>query len=659
MNPVTSSDPNKYTCSSIISASCVLWNYNTPENNCITTCAGSSLVDVIQATMNKVCELNTTLDLTNLNLAACITTPVDKSLSNILTALGNKICAIQTQVNNLPTVPGGSTTCDPINAFTLPSCYADFGKTGYSIPSDTTLINGYNVQYVADAVCSLYTYMNGRMDELFDQIATCCGSGSGSGTIPSVTSDCLFSGSIAVNLAYEYLDTAFCAQKAILGTNIDLAAALNPTAPCVTSINSYLGTTLGTATTLDESLVNIYDALCKMTAKVSAISTLQSQCCVFTCDSIDIAILGEVVDPVAKTVDLVFTFNGATSLPASYDPKVDTGSKVTFTDKNGSYIKVNIDLFDDTTYTGIDLTGLDFSGNITMSANLNYQVSYGVDGNGDPIPYNCNKCLSGTLIIDSNCAVCSISIFGGTNINVKITYTFEGSTHIITTTTNGLLYIPTGSVITSVIDESDVAPTITTECPGTSIPTPETLTCWRFAIPGHLFLNATSGLSGVAENEASDFYVTGIISNGVRYSLGSSVPTHFGVKSNDSSYGCNTGSCGGTGGTSFTDIHAALTTVVGGYPSGVVNYHYSDTMASYLNVLNSYITTSNPYIKIFSSICTNECDYCWNYRFVHVKTYGSTAPLLEVTNVEGGITTVAQIVAVEITDSPNCRCEGE
>jgi hypothetical protein len=499
--------------------------------------------------------------------------------------------------------------------------------------------------------------MNGRMDELFDQIATCCSAGSGTGTIPNVTSDCLFSGAIAVNLAYEYLDTAFCAQKAILGTNIDLAASLNPTAPCVTSINSYLGTSLGTATTVDESFVNIYDAICKMTAKVSAISTLQSQCCIFTCDSIDIAILGEVTDPIAKTVDLVFTFNGSTSLPASYDPKADTGSKVTFTDKNGSFITVTIDLFDSASYTDIDLTGLDFSGNISMNANLNYQISYGVDGSGDPIPYNCNKCLAGTLIIDSNCAVCSISIFGGSNINVKITYTFEGSTHIITTTTNGLLYIPTGSVITSVIDESTVAPTITTECPGTSIPTPEVLTCWRFAIPGHLFMNATADTFGVAENETTDFYITGIIANGVKYNLGSSVPTHFGVKSTDNPNGCE--NCGGTG---YPSTNDALTTVVGGYSGGSFDYNYSTTMASYLNVLNSYISTSNPYIKIFSSACTNSCNTCWNYRFLHIKTYGPTAPLLEVTNVEGlpvSITTVAQIVAEEITDSPNCRCEGE
>ena len=652
MNPVTSSDPNKYTCSSIISASCVLWNYTSPTTDCITTCAGDSVVDVLNKTITKVCELNTTLDLTNLNLASCISVPQIKNLPNILTSLSNKICAIQTQVNNLPTDGSGSTTCDPINAFTLPTCYADFGKTGYSIPSDTTLINGYNVQYVADAVCSLYTYMNGRMDELFDQIATCCGSGSGSGTIPTVTSDCLFSGAIAVNLAYEYLDTAFCAQKAILGTNIDLTAALNPTAPCVTSINSYLDTTLGTATTLDESLVNIYDALCKMTAKVSAISSLQAVCCVFTCDSIDIAILGEVVDPIAKTVDLVFTFNGSTSLPASYDPKTDTGSKVTFTDKNGSYITVSIDLFDDASYTGIDLTGLDFSGNITMSANLNYQISYGVDGSGDPIPYNCNKCLSGTLIIDSNCAVCSISIFGGSNINVKITYTFQGSTHIITTTTNGLLYIPTGSVITSVIDESDVAPTITTECPGTSIPTPETLTCWRFAIPGHLFQDAGPGFD---EIETTNFFLTGIISNGVRYSLGSTVPANFDVRGTDNPEGCTTCTGGPNG------SNDALTTVPGGYTAGAVDYVYSTTMASYLNTLNSYISSGNPYIKNFTSACTNTCADCWNYRFVHVKTYGSTAPLLEVTNVSAGspsITTVAQIVGEQITTSPNCRCEG-
>ena len=641
MNPVTSSDPNKYTCSSIISASCVLWNYNTPEGNCITTCAGSSLVDVIQATMAKVCELNTTLDLTNLNLASCITTPQNKTLSNILTSLGDKICAIQTQVNNLPTT-SGSTTCDPINAFTLPTCYADFGKTGYSIPADTTLINGYNVQYVADAVCSLYTYMDGRMNELFDQIATCCGSGSGSGTIPTVTSDCLFSGSIAVNLAYEYLDTAFCAQKAILGTNIDLAAALNPTAPCTTSINSYLGTTLGTATTLDESLVNIYDALCKMTAKVSSLASIQATCCTFSCDSIDIAILGDVLDIDARTVDLVFTFNGSTALPATYDPKVDTGSKVTFTDKNGSFITVAIDLFDSASYTGIDLTGLDFSGNISMSANLNYQVSYGLDGNGDPIPYNCNKCLAGTLIVNSDCAVCTLTVSGGVDVNIKITYTLASVTNVVIINSNGTFYIPKAATIDSLIDESGTSPSITTSCVNQPLPTPSTVHYWEFAIPNMLFIQGV-------ENDPGEFFITGIIANGNQYTISSSgiIPAHLGAKATDL---CLVDDCTGASG-SFTSSQAG-TSEPGGYAGSTVGTSYYNpvpSMAGYIPILNAGISLSNPYIKQFTSSSTNECDVCMTYRYLYVATWTTTAPLLVLEASGTGINTIIQLVGTSYT----------
>lgn len=630
MNPITSSDPNKYTCSSIISASCVLWNYTTPEGNCISTCTGDSLVDVIKKTITKVCEINDSLNLSNLNF--CVPVAGDKTLSNVLLSLANKICAIQTQVNNLPTT-GGATTCDPINAFTLPSCYADFGKTGYSIPSDTTLINGYNVQYVADAVCSLYTYMNGRMDELFDQIATCCSAGSGTGTIPNVTSDCLFSGAIAVNLAYEYLDTAFCAQKTILGTNIDLAAALNPTAPCVTSINSYLGTTLGTATTLDESLVNIYDAICKMTSKVSSLASIQATCCTFSCDSIDIAILGDVLDIDARTVDLVFTFNGSIALPATYDPKADTGSKVTFTDKNGSFITVAIDLFDSASYTGIDLTGLDFSGNISMSANLNYQVSYGLDGNGDPIPYNCNKCLSGTIIVNTDCAVCTLTVVGGVDVNVRITYTLGGVTNVIVINSNGSFYVPKAATIDSLVDESGTSPSITTNCLNQPLPTPATVNYWEFAIPNMLFINDT-------ENDPGEFFITGIIVNNTQYtvSVPSIIPAHLGAKAQDLCAGVD---CAGASGT-YLPSYAG--TSLASYPGASVSYQLVPTMASYIPMLNAGISFSNPYIKEFTSSSTNECDVCMTYRYLYVATWTATAPLLVLQATGTGLSTIIQLL---------------
>jgi hypothetical protein len=639
MNPITSSDPNKYTCSSIISASCVLWNYTSPLTDCITTCAGDSLVDVIKATITKVCELNTIVvkDITTLSLASCVTVASPKTLSNVLIGLSNKICAIQTQVNNIIAGPGTTPICDPIFAFTTPACYATFLAPPIVIPSDPALVNQTIVQYVANSVCNLYTYMKAITDDLEDQIVTCCSSTPTPGTIPNVTSNCLFSGSIAINLAYGYLDAAFCAQKAIIGTNVNLSTSLNPTAPCTASINSYLGTTIGSATTVDQSFTNIYDAICKLTAKVSSLASIQATCCTFSCDSIDIAILGDVLDIDARTVDLVLTFNGSTSLPATYDPKVDTGSKVTFTDKNGSFITVAIDIFDSASYTGIDLTGLDFGGNIIMSANLNYQVSYGTDGTGAPVPYNCNKCLAGTIIVNTDCAVCTLTVSGGVNVNVKITYSIGGVTNVVVINSNGTFYVPKAATIDSIVDESGTSPLITTNCVNQPLPTPSTIHYWEFAIPNMFFINN-------AENDPGEFFITGIITNGNQYNVSSPgiIPTHLGAKAVDLCLSCpgyigtaaynNT-----TAGTSEPSSYTA-------YTAGTSLYQPVPTMAGYIPVLNAGISFSNPYVKEFTSSSTNECGTCMTYRYLYVATWSATAPLLVLQATGTGINTIVQLL---------------
>lgn len=643
MKPVISSDPNKRTCSTIISASCVLWHG--PDLECIDTCAGDSMVDVITKTATEVCALKETLDLTGLQLdclsnsctGCTLCSDDDKVLKNILECIIKKYCLLKTQVDALPTT-GGSSDVECPTAFNIDATCIE-GIANRSLSTAPT--NNEILQLIADATCISYQELSSRIDQLnIDLIACCNSSGSGSTTLPQVNSSCLFVGLKDIDEAYLFLDADYCDLKSVIGDYGDLTTSLNPEGGCSTTINTYLGTTLGGAFTLDAALTGIYDAICKLVEKVEIIETIQSTCCVFSCDDIQVVILGEIADVDAKLATLVFTFNGSINFPSGYTA-VDTGSKVTFTDKNGTFITYSVDIFDDATYTDLAMTGLDLSGNIVLTADIKYEITDALDN-----VYNCNKCISGLITINNDCGVCELIITGGTAISLKITYEYDGDTNIIVISSTGTFFIPKGATITSIVDESSSSPIISTNCTSLVIPSPATLTCWRFAIPEHMFSNGEAD----PENDAGEFSITGIISGGIRYNLAApdSIPSHLGVKGTDECSSCSGGS------KPNNEAYTSLT----GYTAGGITYTYNATMAGYVNQLNLAIGSSNPVIKQFTSACTNDCNVCMDFRFLHVQTYGTSAPYLELTGT--GMWSANVIIQVQSTEiETNCYCEGE
>ncbi len=646
MNPTLSYDRHKNSCTNIISASCVLWNG--PTYDCITTCTGDSVVDVISKTAVKVCELSEQLDLSQLdidclanNCTGCsLCAPGDKVLKNVLECVIQKYCLLKARVDLIPLTPG-SGDCPPVEeVFTFdPTCLAT--RTGDSM--STPITNSVIIQYVADAICTTYDELDARITQLNIDLITCCnGGGGGTGTIPQVNSSCLFVGLKGVDEAYLLLDDDYCSLKTVLGATADISTSLNPSAPCSTTINDYLATTIGSATTLDGSITNIYDVLCALTDKVKTIGELQASCCTFSCDSIDIVALSEVSDLDAKTINLIFTFNGSPDpFPYTIDDAGVNSSKVTFTDKNGRSLTLSFDLSDDSTYTDMVLTGLDLTDNIVMTIVLNYTVTRP----GDENVYNCNKCLSSVLIINTDCAVCGIIISGGTGINVKITYTEpDSSVHVIVISSTGTYYVPTGSTIDAVVDDSTTPPTITSECDSMIIPTPAVKTCWQFIIPPHLFLNYTDVTPD--ENEVTDFDITGIIVNGTRYSLGP-VASNLGIGAS--------GKCACAGGGAFGANEAG--TSLPSYVSGSITYTNVTEMTNLIATLNAGVGTSNPNVKEFTSACSGICDDgCMQTRYLYVTTFGTSVPQLEMknSNLANTYTTVIQMAGQEVIG--NCYC---
>lgn len=647
MRPTTSSDLNKKGCSSIISASCVLWHG--PDLDCIETCKGDSMVDVIDKISTEVCALKETLTFTSLQLdclddsctGCSLCSDEDKILKNILECIIKKYCALKTQVDAIPLTPSDGEADCPATFNIDANCLESLA--GRSLPTSPT--NDQILQLIADAVCISYDDLLARIDQLNIDLIACCNSGGGgSGTIPQVNSSCLFVGLKDIDEAYILLDGEFCDLKTLMGDFGDLADSFNPSAPCSATINGYLGTTIGGAFTLDASLTNIYDVLCALVEKVETLEAVQETCCVFSCDDIVIEVIGSVSDPDLELVTLVFTFNGSIAFPPSYTV-VDMGSTVRFTDKNGTVSPLlSIDILDDLTYTDMDLSYLDLSGDLTMTLDIKYQIT---DALG--VVHTCYKCLAGVIKINNDCAVCTLTVAGGTTVSLKVTYTYDGNTNVIIISSNGEFFIPRGAIITSIVDESVVSPSLSSDCTTLTIPDPLELNCWRFSIPEQLFEN---GITSDSENDAGDFFIRAVIVGGVRYSV-AATPAHFGVKSNDDN-ACDNALCGGTGVMTATEAFTSLT----GYSSGGVTYYTNTTLTSYINALNTSISPTNPVLKTFTSVCTNACSVCMTYRFLHLQSYGTDVPYLEMDVVSGPITTIIQIQA-EANSSVECKCEGE
>ena len=91
------SNSNKENCSPI-SSNCVLWQG--PDLPCLNLCKGDTVSDVVYKIAVEVCELKSSIGLSDLDLTClvkvCQTTPEpSKTLSNILELLINKVCFVQ------------------------------------------------------------------------------------------------------------------------------------------------------------------------------------------------------------------------------------------------------------------------------------------------------------------------------------------------------------------------------------------------------------------------------------------------------------------------------------------------------------------------------------------------------------------------------------
>ena len=163
------------------------------------------------------------------------------------------------------------------------------------------------------------------------------------------------------------------------------------------------------------------------------------------------------------------------------------------------------------------------------------------------------------------------------------------------------------------------------------------------------------------ENDGGEFSITGIISNGIRYTLATTGSISSSLGLNVETLCANESCSSGTTSGGYAAGWAA--TNLPNYTSGGVDYKQTGALVTVVNTLNTALGAINPSIKQFSSACTNTCGNCLTFRFIHVQTYTTTPPYLELTGpgATATITVVAQIKAEEIpyVDNDHCICAGE
>lgn len=487
---------------SIVSSENVIWeNQSLPD--CIELCHGDTVSDISVKIANAVCDLQNTLDFTTIDLSCleedcdhCRTIDTDKSISNILECLAIKYCNLYTYVHDTTNFDGGEGGVYDVDMKCLPTLLVRNIPTG-------GLKNKDIVQWVIDGVCEVKTELDAAIIQINKNLADAVAdlqleimnhTGSGTGSIPLVNSDCLFSGNLSIDFAWDYLDTDYCLYKEQLGSIADITAARAQETSCVTNINTILGTSLVASTNQAESVKNLWEVICNLTTQIDAMQAIVNNCCSFSCKDFEITMTTLNYDQAAATVDLRLLFNGATTLPTSvYDFTNDSSNTVIFTDQTGYALSHVIDITDSATYQDLSLTGLDLTGDVTVDANLSFTVT---EQEGDHRSFSCTKCIHTIFRSGSACAFCTLRVtIIGENPEVKITFSVNGQEQtIIITEETGLdaaykeYIIPAGATISSIVNTNNSSVTIVSvDCPNLVIPEIATLACYSFMLDETLY----------------------------------------------------------------------------------------------------------------------------------------------------------------------------
>ena len=389
-----------------VSSNCVIWQG--PDLGCIDLCNGDAISDVVYKVATKLCTIQTSLDLSTLDLSCLVSfcsatnpAPTNKTLLAVLDFIIDKVCCLNTTIQNLP-AGGGSSYTEPNVA--LPTClqYQDQG-TGQTV---TQLQHSAYTLRLANQHCSLKATVdshtttiaahNTRITALENAPAV---------SIPQVTPNCILTPGTptAMNVVLDELESQYCLLRTTLGTNTALTSAiaqqcqgLGASAALSTSgtISSLPGWN-ATSTTVASAVQNLWVVLCDMRQTIYDIKNTvgQTDCSAF--------LLGfSAAANEARTQVTVFFNGGGTVIPSGFANCTAQGSKITIRDTSGHVYTDNVNLLTAVT----DTDGITFT---VSGASLNPAQAYTITVEGC-LTKNGNTCSkTATFTVSVPCPIIS------------------------------------------------------------------------------------------------------------------------------------------------------------------------------------------------------------------------------------------------------------
>ncbi len=231
MLPTTSSNNFDSGCVPT-SSNCIVWQG--PNIPCINLCTGDSVTDVVYKMAEKLCQVQSAYDLTNLQLndlaTFCTTiagppTALNKNLFNVLDYIIKKLDCVNDKVDAIPIVA----PVTPESPITLPTClqYTEGGQT-------ITQLSHSNHRNLTISIGNRVCTLEGRVTTIQSQIVgiiTSINNISGSNNnLPLVTPNCSYPNipenqGVAMNLLLDAVEADLCSFRKIVGNNTQIGAA--------------------------------------------------------------------------------------------------------------------------------------------------------------------------------------------------------------------------------------------------------------------------------------------------------------------------------------------------------------------------------------------------------------------------------------------------
>ena len=336
-------------------SNCVIWQG--PNLPCIHLCTGDTVSDVVFKLATEICDVKTSLDLSDFDLTAlvgfCTTTPTPAmTLVGILGYLRDKLACLEILIppNPAVAVPVTLAPCaggiigtnysyaEAINILASKLCLVlgDHGLDTSSVVNQIyDLIDGLQSQITSNSIALgiIQTQLNNFVNAQVITLGSCSGL-----SAPASTRDvvqeleqqmCLIASAIDNSSPILSISKGVGALTSGIATGAACATNASPSLSQGGQLSAFPGWKTN-ITGLGDSINNLWIALCDVRA---AVKLIQDNCCKITCDSINID-FNTSFNLTAKTLTLDFS---ASRIPIGF---VDRGTDITITDVNGLSVHI-------------------------------------------------------------------------------------------------------------------------------------------------------------------------------------------------------------------------------------------------------------------------------------------------------------------------------